>query len=267
MTYFEWSVLAQFGLNGGLGLIALCLFCRDMLGGVSVSVPAGTTEVATSKSGRWQLAILGAMAFCVMLGEGAMADWTAVFLSSEFKVGDSVAAIGYAMFAICMASGRLLGDWFTKILGITAQIRLCGVLAMTGIILAVVSTSPIQSIIGFGMIGAGFSTIVPIIFTMSGRVANMSSSAALATVSSIGYFGLLLGPPAIGFAAELTNLRWSLMLVFIATLISVVLTFMLNGYSSLLGRGTTTSDLSPVSVPVDAMTPELALDSTSRLTA
>lgn len=267
MTYMEWSVFAQFALNSGIGLVAFCLFCRDMLPGMH---PIVETDAAASSrvssAGRWQLFILGAMAFCIMLGEGAMADWTAVFLSKEFNVGESVAAIGYAMFAICMASGRLMGDWFTKVLGVTMQIRLCGIMAMAGVMLAVLSRSPIQSIIGFGMIGAGFSTIVPILFTLSGRVSNISSSAALSAVSSIGYFGLLLGPPMIGFAAEITSLRWSLMIVFIATSVSLVLTFLLNSYHTIVAH---VAPIELAASAVDAAAGELAIapDSSPRLSA
>ncbi|QDT05743.1 Inner membrane protein YbjJ [Rubripirellula lacrimiformis] len=159
---------------------------------------------------RRMILVLGAIAFCVMAGEGAMADWSAVLLRQNLGVGEGVAALGFAAFAIAMAAGRLVGDGLSTRMGARNQVRLCAVVALAGVLVVITSAHAAIAMIGFALIGAGFATVVPVVFTACGTIKAISPSAALSSVSTIGYFGFLTGPPIIGFLAEWVGLRVAL---------------------------------------------------------
>ena len=169
------------------------------------------------------LLALGAVAFCVMMGEGAMADWSAVFLRQITGASEGVAAAGYAAFSITMAIGRFSGDWLSARIGPVSLVRLSGAFATAGMGLALARPSPIAGLIGFACVGGGFATVVPMAFTAAGRTPGTSSGVALATATTIGYFGFLLGPPIIGFAAELLGLRAALALILLTSLLITAL--------------------------------------------
>ncbi|TWU20312.1 Inner membrane protein YbjJ [Novipirellula galeiformis] len=154
--------------------------------------------------------LLGVIAFCVMASEGAMADWSAVLLHQSLGIGEGVAAMGYATFAIAMAIGRFAGDSLSARLGPTKQVRISALIAMAGVLIVVTSTQLFVALAGFTLIGAGLATIVPAVFSACGRLPGNSPGVALATVSTIGYFGFLLGPPLIGFLSEWVSLRVAL---------------------------------------------------------
>ncbi|MES2923049.1 MAG: MFS transporter [Verrucomicrobiota bacterium] len=169
------------------------------------------------------LLALGALAFFVMMGEGAMADWSAVFLRQATGASEGLAAAGYAAFSITMAIGRFSGDWLSTRFGPVTLVRLSGSIATLGMALALFSPSPMTGLIGFACVGAGFATVVPMAFTAAGRTPGVSAGVALATASTIGYFGFLLGPPLIGFAAELIGLRGALALILVTSALIVAL--------------------------------------------
>jgi MFS family permease len=167
-----------------------------------------------------QLAALGLLGFCVLVGEGAMADWTAVYLQDVAGTGQGLAAIGYAVFSGTMAAGRLCGDWLTARVGRARLVRCGTLLASMGLAVALLLGGTAPALVGFGCVGAGFSVIVPLVFTASGRVPGVAASAGIAAVTSASYFGFLAGPPLIGFTAEYTNLRIGLGLVVILSAIA-----------------------------------------------
>ncbi|GAA5507470.1 MFS transporter [Novipirellula caenicola] len=154
--------------------------------------------------------VLGVIAFCVMAGEGAMADWSAVLLHQTLGIGEGIAAMGYATFAIAMAMGRFAGDRFSAWLGPVKQVRVCALIALIGVLIVVTSHHVVVALIGFTLIGAGLATIVPAVFSACGKLPGSSPGVALATVSTIGYFGFLLGPPLIGLLSEWVSLRVAL---------------------------------------------------------
>jgi MFS family permease len=131
---------------------------------------------------------LGIISFCVLLGEGAMGDWSAVYLDDTLRTGPGFAAAGYAAFSLSMAFGRLFGDRFTEILG------------------------PVVALVGFACAGAGFSIVFPTALSAAGRTGGPTGP-ALAAVTTAAYTGFLVGPPFIGFMAELTGLGYALYLV------------------------------------------------------
>ncbi|WP_404305479.1 MFS transporter [Neorhodopirellula lusitana] len=169
-----------------------------------------TGKATASRYQRFSVVLLGVIAFCIMAGEGAMADWSAVLLNKVLGVNEGIAALGYATFAIMMACGRFAGDGLSSRLGPTKQVRVSGVIATLGVLLVVTSTHVATALAGFALIGGGFATIVPAVFSACGRLEGIPAGVALASVSTIGYFGFLLGPPMIGFIAEWLSLRIAL---------------------------------------------------------
>lgn len=169
------------------------------------------------------LVALGIVALCVMAGEGAMADWSAVYLRNTVGTGESLAAAGYAAFSLAMAAGRFLGDQLTARFGPVMIVRAGGALSAGGLLLALVAGQPGLSLAGFAMVGLGYAVLVPIVFSAAGNVTGMAPGVALASVSTVGYLGFLIGPPLIGFAAELLGLRGALGIIVLTSLLAMVL--------------------------------------------
>jgi MFS family permease len=166
---------------------------------------------------------LGVVAFCGLLGEGAMADWSAIYLQKTLKTGPGLAASGYAVFSVMMAVGRFMGDWLTQHLGPVWMIRLGGIVASTGLGLSLVISQPITTLIGFACVGIGLASIVPIVLSAAGLTPGIAPGIALAAVTTAGYFGFLCGPPLIGFASDLVTLRGALgIIVFLCATIAVL---------------------------------------------
>lgn len=166
---------------------------------------------------------LGIVAFCVMLSEGAMSDWTAVYLHQTLKTGPGVAAAGYAVFSLAMGVCRLTGDRLTQRLGPVRMVRIGGTVAATGLALSLVVANPIAAILGFACVGVGLSSLIPIVFSAAGRTPGIAPSLALAAVTTTGYCGFLCGPPLIGFVADLLTLRVALGIVVVMSAMSAVL--------------------------------------------
>jgi len=170
---------------------------------------------------------LGVIAFCILLGEGAMADWTAVYLT-QFT-GQGTAAMGYAVFSLAMAGGRFSGDWLRVRLGSVRLVRLGSALAAVGLGLGLAFGHAISAVLGFACAGAGFAAIFPITLSAAGRKAAYRPEAGVATVAALGYVGLLAGPPAIGFLSRLISLRVALGLVAVLSLTCTVLSKFVGG--------------------------------------
>ena len=159
------------------------------------------------------LVALGVLGFCVLLGEGAMADWTAVYLRNTLGAGAGLAAVGFAVFSATMAAGRFLGDWLTQRLGPVRLVRLGGAVAAIGLGVALLVGWPGAAVVGVACVGAGLSCVFPVVLSAAGRTSRIAPGQALAAVSTAGYTGFLVGPPVIGFAAEVIGLRGALGLV------------------------------------------------------
>jgi MFS family permease len=163
------------------------------------------------------------LGFCMFLSEGAMADWSAVYLKQVLSAGPGLAAAAYAVFSIGMAVFRLLGDGIAERIGPVATVRTGALLAAFGLSIALMVASPYWALLGFGLTGAGFSVIVPIVFGASGRVESVPSGAGVAMVSGSGYIGFLFGPPLIGLMAEWSSLRVALLGVVALSLAAAIL--------------------------------------------
>jgi MFS family permease len=169
------------------------------------------------------LLALSAIGFCILLAEGAIADWTAVYLRQVLRAGPGMAAAGYAVFSAAMAIFRFLGDAVTARLGPLRTLRTGSLVAAAGLLTALCAFSAPWSLPGFALAGMGFSVIIPLVFGSGGRVEGISPGAGIATVTGIGYAGFIVGPPAIGFASQLVTLRYALGIVVACCLISALL--------------------------------------------
>lgn len=165
---------------------------------------------------RGRLWILGGIAFAAALSEGAVADWSGVYLERVVGTSASLAAAGYVGFSATMAIVRLLGDGLTARLGRRRMVRASGLIAATGLTVAVLVPATVGALVGFAITGAGLASILPIAFSAAGDVAGRAEGEAVAAVASVGYAGFLAGPPLIGYVADAVGLRASLALVAVA---------------------------------------------------
>ena len=161
-----------------------------------------------------RLAALGAIAFCALLAEGAVFDWSGVFIRRETDAAIGLAPAGLAAFNLAMGFGRLAADRVTERLGAAAIGRGGALLAAAGLGVALALASPIGAIAGFAVMGIGLSAVFPLSLRAAGHDPAQGAAAvaapAVAAVSSLGYAGLLTGPPAIGLLAEAIGLGGAL---------------------------------------------------------
>jgi MFS family permease len=165
----------------------------------------------------------GLIAFFSMICEGAMFDWSGIYFAKVVRPDPSLITIGYTAFMCTMATGRFAGDWVAFRLGMKTMLQLSGLLTATGLFMAVIFPQLITATIGFLIVGAGVSSIIPMIYSAAGKSKQMSPGVAIAAVSTIGYLGFLFGPPFIGFIAQATSLRISFSLIAVmGTMIALI---------------------------------------------
>lgn len=159
------------------------------------------------------LILLGTIGFCSMASEGIMFDWSGLYFKDVVKVPSSMVGLGYTSFMIMMASGRFFCDGLIEKFGRKTIMQISGILISLGFLTAVIFPYFFPSIIAFMMIGLGVSTIVPTLYSLAGKHPTIPTGEALTAVSSISFLGFLMGPPVIGFIAELFGLRYSFAII------------------------------------------------------
>ncbi|KPG92127.1 MFS transporter [Pseudomonas sp. RIT-PI-q] len=152
---------------------------------------------------------IGGMCFIVFLAEGAALDWSAVFLAQERGIDTAYAGLGYAAFALTMTVGRLTGDSIVRRLGATRVIVFGGLTAATGLFLATFAPNWEAALVGYALLGAGCSNIVPVLYTAVGKQTVMPESIAVPAITTLGYAGILAGPAVIGFIAHASSLSFA----------------------------------------------------------
>jgi MFS family permease len=187
-------------LGTGLVLAAAALVASRWL------VPTARNErpegpVFALPTGR--LAGIGLVAFGVLLAEGAMADWGAVYLRDTLGATAAVGGWGFTAFSLTMAAGRFAGDGLAERLGPVRVIRGGGVLVAAGLGAALLAGSVPAAILGFACVGAGLAAAFPITLSAAGRTPGVPAGTAIAAVATAGYSGFLVGPPVIGLVSEL----------------------------------------------------------------
>ena len=166
---------------------------------------------------------LGLIAFCSMLCEGAMADWSGVYFQNIVKSPKEFITFGYVAFTAAMATGRFLGDAMVTKLGIKKVLQLSATFISTGLFVSILFPYMVTAVLGFLLVGLGVSSVVPLIYSLAGKSATMKPGLALAAVSSISFLGFLIGPPLIGFIAEAAGLRLSFAIIAVVGLFPAIL--------------------------------------------
>jgi fucose permease len=168
---------------------------------------------------------IGLIAFCCMLGEGAMADWSTIYLEKVVKSPEALAPIGLAAFSLAMMLGRFGGDWARAYFGDQKLMFLGSLIAIGGLAIALAWLNTFPAILGLFLTGVGLATIVPIAYSTAGKSTELSPGVGIAMVTTIGYAGFLFGPPIIGFVADGYGLRTALGFVLLLFLVMVGLSF------------------------------------------
>ena len=172
---------------------------------------------------RGALALPALLTFCCMFVESATMNWAAVFLSGPAHTSAAVAAAGVVSFAVAMGFARLVGDRFVERWGFGALARTGGFLTLGGILLVIGTRSPVPSLAGFALVGAGCAAIVPALFRIAAAAPGISSGAGIAAVATAGYTGGVINGPSVGFLARGVGLSGALGLVGAAGLAIAVL--------------------------------------------
>lgn len=177
------------------------------------------------------LLTLGLIAFCSMLCEGAMFDWSGIYFKKVVMAKPALVGAGYTAFMCTMAASRFIADYFTHRFGFKRIIQASGIFITTGLITAVAFPTFYPSVIGFLLVGIGVSSIVPLVYSAAGRSKLLAPEIAIASVSTISFFGFLIGPPLIGILAGLSSLRLSFAVIaLIGCLVSVLATITREKY-------------------------------------
>lgn len=156
---------------------------------------------------------IGIIAFCGMLCEGCMFDWSGVYFQRVVRPDATMVTSGYVACMCTMALGRFISDYFTHRLGAARMLQISSALITAGLLTAVALPYLVPAIVGFLLVGFGIASVTPLAYSAAGQARTVSPGVALALVSTIGYFGFLLGPPLIGLLGEVFNLRISFALV------------------------------------------------------
>jgi MFS family permease len=213
-----------------LGLIAVVLLVGfGVLAGRFVPDPvvdeAEAAPLFARPSGR--LLAVGAIAFIVLITEGAMADWSAVYLREDLDATVGVAGLGFAAFSATMTLGRLAGDRVVTWWGVRRTLYGLTAVAALGLGAGLSSDHRIGTVVGFAVLGLGLSATFPLLVSDAGS--GRHPGAAIAAVTTCGYVGFLVGPPALGALAELVGLRLALGVLPALLVVACVLTFVAVG--------------------------------------
>ena len=191
---------------GILGALVTLAISPALLPARADAAPDGPRFARPSKA----LAGLGAIAFCVLLAEGAIGDWSAIHLAESLHASDATAVAGLSAFAATMTIGRLLGDRITRRLGNLTHLRAGALVAAFGIVMAATAPSVPIAVAGFALSGIGLSALFPLMVRAASDRGGQAPGPAIAAVSTAGYGGFVTGPPLIGFLADATSLRFAL---------------------------------------------------------
>ncbi len=150
---------------------------------------------------------LGIIALCCMTGEGAMADWSALYMNKVVGQSAAFSAVAFGTYAVGMTLGRFLGDYNKARFGARNLVLANAFLASIGLAVALLWPSVVTVLLGFFTVGLGVSTVVPIVFSAAGNTPGVNPSMGIAMATTIGYTGFFVGPPVIGFLSDACGMR------------------------------------------------------------
>ena len=206
-------------LGAGISPLATTLWVVGGTIGVLTAIAAHLLPYGSRRSARifarphGVVLFIGSLCFIVFLAEGAMLDWAAVFLTSVRGMEPAYGGLGYAAFSLTMTTGRLIGDRIVRRFGGANVVVFGGLCAAAGFALAILVPAWQPALLGYALIGAGCSNIVPVLFTSVGRQAAVAEHVAVPAITTLGYAGVLVGPAAIGFVAHMASLSTGYLIV------------------------------------------------------
>ncbi|UYO01467.1 MAG: MFS transporter [Devosia sp.] len=225
------SGFAALGVTPGLAvpLLAALVLPIALLAGTALPRLTDAAETGTPQRSAWSLpspALIGICLFVfgITMTEGAMADWSAIFLRDALGGEGGVVGLGYSIFALMVATGRFGGDLLKRRFGAVGTARLCGSLAVLGGILLYLAPGIEIAVVGFGIVGVGVSVGFPLAVTAAAGIGDRAASANVAVLSFVALTGFLIGPPLIGFVAEHSDIRLGVACVIPVLLLSLLLT-------------------------------------------
>lgn len=218
---FELSTLAHLA-GTAMVMILLLIFFRKHIMSYQETRRVGDKVFAIPNLTLFLLALMG---FCIMVSEGGIADWSAVYMKDTLKANAFLTGIAYAGFSLLMAIGRMMGDAIIPRFGKQRVVMWGGFLAAFGLAFALLFGTPVMAIIGFSIAGFGYSCVVPVLFMSAANEPGYSSGTGIAAVTTVGYAGFLAGPPLIGFLAEAYGLSIGLSFIVLCSLLVSFLSF------------------------------------------
>lgn len=172
--------------------------------------PKPTTRQSLFVFPKGPLALIGLIGLASAMGEGAVADWGAVYLNGTLGTTEAQATLGYTAFSVAIFAARLVADLAIRHFGPVRIARASGIAAIAGVLTVISAGSLATALAGFALMGLGYATLFPLAFSRAAADPDISPGRAIASVATLGYGGLLAGPPLIGFLAEVIGLRLSL---------------------------------------------------------
>ena len=200
----------HFGAILAMSLIIVALGFRHLVNDATAKAEEEDVPKFSFKTVNPVLFLLGLMGFAGMFCEGTVYDWSSVYFSSVVKPDEAFIRAGYVAGMGAMTLGRFLADGFVTKYGPSRVLKTCGGLIVSGLWLAATFPYLVPATLGFLLVGFGISSSVPICYSIAGKLGTIKASIAITIVSSISFFGFLVGPPVIGWLSEATNLRIAL---------------------------------------------------------
>ena len=168
---------------------------------------------------RGTLAMLGLLAAVGFLAEAAIYDWSVLYLQDEVGAPPAQSALGFASFCAAMAATRFAGDTLRTHVRAPRLLAGSGLLAAAAMATLLIVRDPVVALIGLALVGVGFANVVPILFMAATKVPGVAPAPAIAAVSSLGYLGMVAGPPLVGGITQLSSLSWGLTAVVFGALL------------------------------------------------
>ncbi|MGV9599103.1 MFS transporter [Streptosporangium sandarakinum] len=204
------SLTQHYLLLGAVTLVFALVIGRYMLPASAdrLAVPAGGRRARVSWLAGWtpRVVALGVVGAVVLLCEGAVGNWSGVFLHEDRGATLATASLGYIAFTVCQTGTRLVGDRLHQRFGALALVRWSGAFTVAGLATVIASPAPALAVAGFALMGLGLAVLLPIVFSAVGHSGAESdaagAAAALSKFTTLTYTGLLAGPPLIGWLAQ-----------------------------------------------------------------
>jgi MFS family permease len=211
------AVLPHFAIAATAGVLAGQAATRHL-----VAEPLQPRRPLLARPGG-RLLLLGTIAFCAFLLDGAASNWSAAHLHDQHAASPALAAAGFSAFTAALALGRLAGDRLIDRLGRLRVVQAGGVVAAAGSLVVVVAPTAVIALVGWATLGAGLAAVAPAVLGATPSASELPPPLAIAAVTTLGYLGSFTGPPLVGAIAELTGLSAALALLVAAALVPVVL--------------------------------------------